>query len=1089
MKNIFTTLLIILAISVNAQNSFVPGYEKAIKGESMSYHSPQEDAGDAFLVRSESVENYIEWETAMVPEDHKGEYVTFNLMMAIDVNPEDPHRWDIHINDKKLFEISSPTDSLNKTIVINGEDHAQLSFSATRVDKYGDLIGYVSLKVPSKLVKKGKAAKIKISGESAGSRTWFIIYKYKTVSGLKIQPENAVRKGKHANERVVKLEMVYYKQGANAEIKLGEHQKTQTLNYGYNRCFVTFVADASDKVLPYTVTVDGKLLGKGEITLKPIKPMTIYLMHHSHVDIGYTHVQTEVEEKQWSYIEKCIELAENSQHYPKEAQFKWNIEVMWALDSYWKKASPEKKAKLKNAIQKGWFELDAFYGNELTGLCTSEELVYLMASAQDIASECGVELKSAMISDIPGWTWGIIPVLSQAGVKYLSLGTNTFHRIGYTIEDWGDKPFYWQSASGKEKVLTWIHGKGYSSFHTGLGAEHVVNKLDEAILLSYMNELRAQQYPYDKVILRYNIGSDNGPPDAMLSEKVKNWNDRYESPKLIISTTSEAFSVFEAAYGESLPVIKGDFTGYWEDGAASSAKETAINRESAHAISQAQTLMAMTQVDYPEQAFNDAWQKVMLYNEHTWGSWNSISEPQADFTKQQWAIKQAFATDGLKLANALKQQALKERKAVGTDFFELINTHSWSVKDVVKIPASQALNFNSVKDEKGTIISAQQLKDGSLIFISDEIPAYASKKYQLLKNTLKKDVPLQHKDNTIENDSYKITLDPITGVVKDLLWKEKDINLVSGGKFSGLNEYIYVEGRQPNHQTKATDVEILIEELGVVMVSIKAVYTNAKGCKNLSTTYKLYNGLEKIDIVNELDKKEIYKQEGLHFAFPFNIPDGILRYDLAYGVCQPNVDQIKGSNKNFITIENWVDISNTEYGLTWISKDAPLIEIGDIYNDPTAKGYLRELQETQTVISYVMNNYWETNYLAAQGGYAKFNYSLYPHTDYNPAFSEKRALEIQEPLIVQAVKQKVNSISFDLTLDNKNLIIQSVVPQKEKGQYMVRIFNAGKQAESLKWNLAPKEVCKCDFKGKNIQKITQDIELVPMELINVLVEI
>ncbi len=1089
MKHLITAISLIIVMGANAQYDFIPGYEKTVKGERMSYHSPQEDAGEAILVRSESVDNYIEWETSVVPEDYKGKYVSFNLMMAIDVNPEDPHSWDIHLNDKKIFDISSPKDTLNKTIQIKGEENSLFSFNATRVDKYGDLIGYVTIKVPTSLIEKGKAARIKITGESASSRTWLIIYKYKTVSAFKIQPENAIRKGKDANKRVVKLEIVYYKDGAKAEIQLGEYKSSQTLNYGYNRSFVTFVADEANKTLPYSVKVDGKVLDKGEITLKPIKQMTIYLMHHSHVDIGYTHVQTEVEEKQWSYIEKCIELAENSQHYPAEAQFKWNIEVMWALDSYWKKATPEKKAKLKNAIQKGWFELDALYGNELTGLCTSEEIMYLMSSAQEIANECGVELKSAMISDIPGWTWGLIPALSQSGVKYLSLGTNTFHRIGYTIEEWGDKPFYWQSASGKEKVLTWIHGKGYCSFHTGLGAENVVNKLDEEILLTYMNELRENQYQYDKVILRYNIGSDNGPPDAMLSEKVKNWNDRYESPKLVVSTTSEAFSAFEEAYGETLPVVKGDFTGYWEDGAASSAKETAINRESAHTISQAQTLMSMNNVEYPAQRVNDAWQKVMLYNEHTWGSWNSISEPQADFTKQQWAIKQAFAIDGLKIANELKQKALKERQEAGCEYYEIINTHSWSVKDLITIPASQVKDFNSVKDENGNVIKTQKLKDGSLVFISNEIPAYSSKIYKLYKNKKGSIAILNGRERTIENDNYKITLDDTTGVVEELLWKEKNINLVSDGKFSGLNEYIYVEGRQPDNQTKAKDVQIIVEDIGTVMISIKAIYNNVKGCNSLSTTYKIYYGLDRIDIVNELDKKEIYEQEGVHFAFPFNVPNGDLRYDLAYGVCQPDKDQIKGSNKNFMTIENWVDISNKDYGVTWISKDAPLIEAGDIYNDPIAMGYLKELPATQTVISYVMNNYWETNYLAAQEGYAKFNYSLYPHSEYNSAFSEKRALEIQEPLIVQPVNKKLKPISFQLSLNNENLIIQSVVPHKVQGQYIVRIFNAGNNSETLNWITSPKEIYSCDLKGENTHKLEGDMILVPMEVVTVLVKL
>ena len=157
---------------------------------------------------------------------------------------------------------------------------------------------------------------------------------------------------------------------------------------------------------------------------EPARQWVVYLLPHSHVDIGYTALQPDVEQKQMQNIDAALELCRKTADYPPEARFKWNTEVLWAVDSYLHKAPPEKQRQLIDAVRAGQIELDALYGNELTGLCRPEELLRLCDYAQQLSKRCGVKIDSAMISDVPGYTWGIVPALSQAGVKYFSLGIN-----------------------------------------------------------------------------------------------------------------------------------------------------------------------------------------------------------------------------------------------------------------------------------------------------------------------------------------------------------------------------------------------------------------------------------------------------------------------------------------------------------------------------------------------------------------------------------------------------------------------------------------------------------------------------------------
>ena len=48
---------------------------------------------------------------------------------------------------------------------------------------------------------------------------------------------------------------------------------------------------------------------------------------------------------------------------------------------------------------------------------------------------------------------------------------------------------------------------------------------------------------------------------------------------------------------------------------------------------------------YPATQFYEAWRNVILYDEHTWGAYNSVSAPDLDFVRAQWKYKQAYALD------------------------------------------------------------------------------------------------------------------------------------------------------------------------------------------------------------------------------------------------------------------------------------------------------------------------------------------------------------------------------------------------------------------------------------------------------------
>jgi alpha-mannosidase len=787
----------------------------------------------------------------------------------------------------------------------------------------------------------------------------------------------------------------------------------------------------------------GKSIGTQTLKLKPVRKWEVYLLHHSHVDIGYTHVQTEVEQKHWQYFKQVIDLAGKTADYPAGSAFKWNVEVLWAVDSFLKQASPADIQAFIDAVKKGQIGLDALYGNELTALCRPEELVRLVDYARMFRRRYDFTIDSAMITDVPGYTWGIVPILAKSGVKYFSVGPNRGHRIGYTLSTWGDKPFYWESPSGRDSILCWVAGEGYSFFHSG--------RLDADRLFDYLKRLGNAGYPYDIVQLRYSIGGDNGPPDPELSDFVKKWNEKYAYPRLIVATTTEMFREFERRYAGQAPRVRGDFTPYWEDGAGSSAAETAINRQAAERLVQTETLWAMlNQSGYPAEQFQQAWRNVILYDEHTWGAHCSISQPESDFTKAQWKIKQTFALNADLQSRNLLNSALvghgsSEKQVTAIDVF---NTSSWTRTDLVVLPKDMEAPGDVVRNPEGQAVKSQRLSTGELAFLAQDVAPFSARRFTFADGQAAATGSAEVKDTELKNGTISLTINKKTGAAESLKWKQQNIELVNSEAGLGLNDYFYVAGRDPTRQQRNGPVTIRIKELGPLVASL-LIESDAPGCNKLVREFRVIDGIDRVDIINIIDKQNIYEQESIHLAFPFKVPEGVMRMEIPWAVVRPETDQLAGACKNYFTVQRWVDVSNADYGVTLATPDAPLIEIGDITTDPTGStvGWIKTIEPSTTLYSYVMNNYWETNYKAGQEGPTMFRYSIEPHRSFDSGRAAKFGAEQSQPLIAVPVDSKTSAPGSIMNVEPTSIIVTAFRPSEDGKDWIVRLFNAGGQSE------------------------------------------
>jgi hypothetical protein len=879
-----------------------------------------------------------------------------------------------------------------------------------------------------------------------------------TVAGQAQSPPTLVeREGKLM--QTVQMSIRHFGAETPATVRVGEAAPVQVqLRQAAQK--VEALVPAVEKETPVAVTVEvgGKVISTQDLTLKPVRKWVVYLLPHSHVDIGYTHVQTDVEKAQWKYLEMGIEAARRSATNPVESRFKWNVEVMWAVDSYLKQATPEKQQQFVEAVKLGQVGLQALYGNELTGLCSPEELLRLISSAQRVAQRCGVALQSAMITDVPGYTWGIVPAFAQNGVKYFSIGPNGGDRIGHTIEAWGDKPFWWLGPNGKDKVLVWMTGTGYYQVFSS-----------PQKLTDYLSRLEEKGYPYDFVQVRHCLG-DNGAPDLNFADKIKAWNDTHAYPKLIIATTDTMFRDFEQRYGDKIPTAQGDFTPYWEDGAASSALETAMNRGSANRLVQAEALYSLYSPEaYPAAEFEQAWRNVILYDEHTWGAHNSISQPDAPFAKSQWAIKRQFAVDGDAQSRKLITAANDSRGAApevpaGVQAIDAVNTSSYSLPwTLVTIPKELSAVGDGISYPSSSAISrSQRLTTGELVFRPCQ-GGYRAARFFIGSKTspFTSSPPAMVEGLTLSAPrsalapSLTVRLDEQTGGIVSLRYGDREyVNPKAG---TALNDYFYLPGSDIKKLQRNGPVKISVKEKGPLIASL-LVESEAPGCRKLTREVRIHALRNYVEIINTVDKAPVRAKEGVHFGFGFNVPEGVVRMEVPWGVVRPELDQIPGACKNWFTVQQWVDVSNDKFGVTLLTPDAPLMQVGGITANligslSDTRAWLNKIEPSQTLYSWAMNNHWHTNYRAEQEGPTVFRYYLFPHEDgYSPEFASRVAREISQPLVVLPARGPASELA-PFYVYPAAVQVTCYKPSEDGKAEIVRLFNPTEKplSASLNW--------------------------------------
>jgi hypothetical protein len=789
----------------------------------------------------------------------------------------------------------------------------------------------------------------------------------------------------------------------------------------------------------------------------------ILVLHHSHLDVGYTHSQPIVWELHREFIDQAMDLLDTTADWDAPSAPKWTIEVTAQMMNWLETADPAAIARLKGFIAQKRIGLSGLEFNT-TPLCSAEQFVKQLEPLKKLRTLLGVEIKTANQHDVDGIPWPAADLLREAGIELLIMAVNI--HLGGPV---GKRPsvFRWQGPSGKEILV--MNGAHYTMFDQLLYTwENSIDRMREGLSL-YLEHLERMEYPHDFIYLTTAAAPvcwDNSPPSLDVARLIREWNARGLQPGIRFITPTELLEKIKSRPLDEYELLRGDWTDYWNFGCASTADVTRTNIHAKGKLFKADLLDAFSplrQKGYPGLA-DRTWRNLNLFDEHTWGSFNSM-DPDTLFARTQANLKdtcayQAGETAEYLLVDRLEAFAGNAASADRQEGIAVLNLSGCAVTEFVRIPEWWRLEGKRLRTARfgwdarynqpaqAPLYGPVELPPYGYAFIPfDQLPAptpdASLQEGEIVRessarrlNTLEKTVEIAA-TRFIESAFYRLEFDPANCRITRLFDKRQSRELLDTGNdltfFQIVRERtdpLFKEERRAYYarelEKEQYDISCwnkewhrLIETAGrplgfEVVKSAEGIALLLRfeiaGVTNLWQRILLHAGKPLISCKAAFHKEEIRTPESLYFAFPLRLKEGWrCHFDTAGMPVELDAEQLPGASRDWFTVESFVALHNEEYGAALFCPDAPMIQAGEFNFGRRSKSIVR--QENPLLLAWPLNNYWDTNFRPAQPGYIELEYHLTTFARFDAAALKKEAdgrkagLEVHPALAMPPVRE------------------------------------------------------------------------------------
>ncbi|NLG81048.1 MAG: hypothetical protein GX490_00795 [Bacilli bacterium] len=585
-------------------------------------------------------------------------------------------------------------------------------------------------------------------------------------------------------------------------------------------------------------------------------------------------------------------------------------------------------------------------------------------------------------------------------------------------------------------------------------------------LTDYIQVIKKQGYNFDFLpVVTKGLFVDNAPPNPYIMDKIRQFNQLYGHEITIEMIGINTFFDYVESLNLDIPTLRGDWPDWWSDGYMSTPDGVMLYREALRSYHKISSLIEKG-YKFSLDKLTQLEDNLMMYAEHTWGYFTSVGEPWNKMTKKLEDRKNLLASLANKYADELIDEFTISQKEAAKQAgrplrYKVVNPYNYEREELVKLYINwweeyqvetgyKVINLNTNEELE---YQETRVDDKSRRVVNVWVKLQPYESILLEIQGVKVHKPLVHPDPLYPRYSKIDYVSPYmdnqiiatqfgleTPYVRIKWEKDLGITEIKDKKHncSLIRKDIVVNPFTPIYEVSKIDYKYQFSPVEIKQVRSdfgrnrktfsserfvgRLINTRVLACGQLygkvELKYELpgtiyatieitaYRDLPQIDISFICGKETVWEPESIYLSLPFSYQEAEeLWIDKTGTLMRPRIDQLPKTLTQFYTVDNGFALVSKQGSLVVSLPDVPLIYLGKLEPDVIKLAFDEGLSNPDIIYSWVMNNYWETNFSTSLGGFYQFNYRLYfSDTLTNEIDALKKAKDLNSNFIVFPVK-------------------------------------------------------------------------------------